>query len=216
MTRRNEPRENLSQVDRINLVGADFALQCVRKVQGAPLPGSNIVAVVPKARGMRLGVPDHVKGFVGIDIRRNHGATAAAGHCDVESGHLACSVEPLLPGQRRVGGRRVQIGVVSNQGGARRRGRNRIDIVGARVARGKSQVITFELIDICQQAVDGLPRRREYIKARDASPRIVFTRISLSPPWSPKSIPWHTEQNSNGGETPLGRGMPGRYAALSG
>src|SRR5208282_4354028 len=58
--------------------------------------------------------------------------------------------------------------VEGNQAGlSRRRDRDRIDIVGTRIARRKSQVISFELIDICQQAADGLPGRREDIKARN-------------------------------------------------
>ena len=39
--------DELSGVNRIDLVGANFTLQCIRKIQRAPLPGAYIVAVIP-------------------------------------------------------------------------------------------------------------------------------------------------------------------------
>ncbi len=67
-------RAKLSRIDRIDLVRGDFAAQRVGKIQRAPLPRSNVVAVIPVSRWMRLGVPNDIKGFVGVGSRRNNRA----------------------------------------------------------------------------------------------------------------------------------------------
>src|SRR5208337_1978410 len=107
---------SLSGVDRINLVGAHFGGQRVGKIQRAPLPRTDIVAVGPITQRMRVCVPNDVKGFVFVDSPRNFGASDTAGHLDGGKRRLPRAWTDDRPrrGQRRVAGRRVQIAVEGN------------------------------------------------------------------------------------------------------
>src|ERR1035438_7934514 len=158
----------LSRVVRIYLVNINFAEQGVGKIQRAPLTRTDIIVVVPEWRRMRVGMADDVEGFVGVDTRRNYGATLTTGHRYAERRlRRAWSADQRRRGQHRVGGRRGQIAVVGDQAGtSRRRDRNHVDKVGTDIDRRKSQVVMFELVNIRHQAAHGFPWRRENIETR--------------------------------------------------